>query len=80
MVIQKISNAAGVYYQIVSGKYDKVNSTIAGIAAVLNAIYYDVSDPTLAQEPTSKNYADTADTLMVEKDGSVAMTGDLNLN
>jgi hypothetical protein len=76
----RINIAAGVVYQIVSAKYDKANSTIDGPATVLNAIYYNISDPTISTEPTTKNYVGSNGALMVKKDGSIAMTGNLNLN
>jgi hypothetical protein len=63
----RINIAAGIIYQIVSAKYDEANSTINGTATVLNAIYYNISDPTISTEPATKNYVDTS---TVKKDGT----------
>jgi hypothetical protein len=76
----RINIAAGVVYQIVSAKYDKANSTINGTATVINPTYYSISDPTISTEPATKNYVDTNGALMVKKDESVSMTGNVNRN
>lgn len=72
----RVNIGTGVIYQIISAEYDKANSVFNGTLSVINPIYYQMSDPTLAQKPTTKNYVDTK---YLAIDGTSTMTGNLNM-